>query len=224
MAFSPNAPTSRSRSEGTEADMPSASTSEEHDTSPSPEVDSSTLAAVTNDVQNSEKPAPTLVQEHAQSDVRRFSSGWITLALTALALSWMLSGVTIGDFGRSRISENQFPQLLIDINTADEAELSTLPGVGKSLAQSIIRFRSDTSKITDPSQLKLIPGIGPKRAAELTRLIAWPQPPEQRMIFVDDRPASSALGDNTHREPTEDDARLLESPPPFLNREETELP
>ena len=60
-----------------------------------------------------------------------------------------------------------FPQLRIDLNTANQAELSCIEGVGPALAQRIINFRKSNGGFTSLQQLDEIPGVGPKLAAQL---------------------------------------------------------
>ena len=77
---------------------------------------------------------------------------------------------------RSRVSDPQpvdgarseeLPQK-IDPNTADWAELATLPGIGKSMAQRIVERRAELQKATPgkpafecPPDLMRVKGIGP---------------------------------------------------------------
>lgn len=51
---------------------------------------------------------------------------------------------------------------MININTADAAELDKLPGVGPALAQRIIQYRTDHGLFANPEDLKNVSGIGDK--------------------------------------------------------------
>lgn len=50
----------------------------------------------------------------------------------------------------------------VDLNTADEAQLMTLPGIGESRAQDILAYRSRNGRFTDTEELMQISGIGQK--------------------------------------------------------------
>jgi competence protein ComEA len=55
----------------------------------------------------------------------------------------------------------------IDVNTADQATLETLPGVGPQIAQEIIANRPYKSV----SDLERVPGIGPAKMKDLKKLV-----------------------------------------------------
>ncbi len=48
----------------------------------------------------------------------------------------------------------------VNINTANQTELETLPGIGPSTALKIIEYRELNGKFKDTEELKNIPGIG----------------------------------------------------------------
>jgi competence protein ComEA len=60
---------------------------------------------------------------------------------------------------------------LVDLNTADEAALDTLPGVGPVMAQNILAWREANGKFTTVEQLQEISGIGPSRYAQISPLV-----------------------------------------------------
>jgi competence protein ComEA len=62
------------------------------------------------------------------------------------------------------------PRVPIDINRADPATLQTLPGVGPTLARSIVEHRRGHGPFTAPDRLLDVEGIGPKR---FERLKPW---------------------------------------------------
>ncbi|OCS94619.1 ComEA family DNA-binding protein [Caryophanon latum] len=60
---------------------------------------------------------------------------------------------------------------LININTASDSDLQTLPGIGPSKAQAIIRHREENGAFTSPEQLTDVTGIGDKTFEQLADLI-----------------------------------------------------
>jgi competence protein ComEA len=59
----------------------------------------------------------------------------------------------------------------ININTAEAPELEQLPGIGPSLAQSIIEYREQHGLFQSIEELTNVPGIGPAKMADLIDLI-----------------------------------------------------
>lgn len=60
---------------------------------------------------------------------------------------------------------------LLNLNTATAAQLETLPGIGPTLAQRIIDYRTTHGPFTSVGQLREVPGIGEARFAELEPLV-----------------------------------------------------
>jgi competence protein ComEA len=59
----------------------------------------------------------------------------------------------------------------IDLNTADQAALETLPGVGPSIAGAILRHREQEGPFERVEDLLEVAGIGPSRLAQLEPLV-----------------------------------------------------
>ncbi|ABK52546.1 helix-hairpin-helix motif protein [Acidothermus cellulolyticus 11B] len=56
---------------------------------------------------------------------------------------------------------------LINLNTATQQELETLPGVGPVLAGNIVAWRNRHGRFSSVAQLQEVPGIGPAKYAQL---------------------------------------------------------
>ncbi|HEV7957415.1 MAG: competence protein ComEA [Microbacteriaceae bacterium] len=59
----------------------------------------------------------------------------------------------------------------VDLNSADEATLDTLPGVGPATAQRILDWREQNGRFTAIEDLLSVTGIGEKTFAELKNLV-----------------------------------------------------
>ncbi|SOC20746.1 competence protein ComEA [Ureibacillus xyleni] len=59
----------------------------------------------------------------------------------------------------------------ININTADESQLTTLPGIGPSKAQAIIAYREENGSFKTIEDLTNVSGIGDKTFEKLKELI-----------------------------------------------------
>jgi competence ComEA-like helix-hairpin-helix protein len=57
--------------------------------------------------------------------------------------------------------------LRVNPNQADALRLTAVPGVGEALAQAIVRFREAHGAFRRLSDLREVPGIGPKRLQDL---------------------------------------------------------
>ena len=62
------------------------------------------------------------------------------------------------------------PPQAVNINTADQAQLETLPGIGPEKARSILEWRMVHGAFANAEQLLEIPGIG---EATLEKLLAY---------------------------------------------------
>ncbi|BAV37063.1 competence protein comEA [Enterococcus faecalis] len=59
----------------------------------------------------------------------------------------------------------------INLNTATEAELQTISGIGAKKAQEIIRFRDEQGPFKTVEELKNVPGIGEKTVERLKGML-----------------------------------------------------
>jgi len=62
---------------------------------------------------------------------------------------------------------------LVHINTATQAELETLPGVGPSLAQAIVDYRSENGPFASLDDLDNVPGLGPSKLDAIREFVVF---------------------------------------------------
>jgi len=60
---------------------------------------------------------------------------------------------------------------LINLNTATQSELETLPGIGPAMASRIIEFRERNGSFRSVDEIKLITGIGERRYESIRHLV-----------------------------------------------------
>lgn len=84
--------------------------------------------------------------------IQHHLNSWIRIALV-VALSLTAVGAFAGD------------DPVVNINSAEKAELSLLPRVGPALAQRIIDYREENGSFEQTSDLLLVRGIGEKTFA-----------------------------------------------------------
>jgi competence ComEA-like helix-hairpin-helix protein len=65
------------------------------------------------------------------------------------------------DGGEKVESGSSEPARKINLNSATSEELQTIPGIGPSLAQRILRYREEAEAFLSKDELLAIPGIGP---------------------------------------------------------------
>jgi competence protein ComEA len=70
--------------------------------------------------------------------------------------------------GSARSGSHKFqPGQSLDVNTATEAELTQLPGVGPSLARRIVEYREANGPFQTIDDLQNVSGIGPSKFAKM---------------------------------------------------------
>lgn len=60
----------------------------------------------------------------------------------------------------------------ININSASQGELETLPGIGTSTANNIIKYRKENGKFKDIEDLKNVKGIGNNKFEKIKELVS----------------------------------------------------
>lgn len=68
-------------------------------------------------------------------------------------------------------AENEIPEFVIDINSADISELTELPGIGESIAARIKEYRDKNKKFGNINDLMKVKGIGKKKFEKIKKYI-----------------------------------------------------
>jgi len=141
------------------------------------------------------------------------------LGLATLVLGYRSFGYLWNSVSQADPPQVEKAAYLIDLNEADRAELLQLPGVGESLAQRILDYRSEHGGFQRVEDLRRVRGIGP---ATFDKLRPWvcvsepeeesdesePQAPRVRTIAGSERQSASSNPTATGRKLTKGDAPL----------------
>ncbi|MDW7771882.1 MAG: helix-hairpin-helix domain-containing protein [Desulfobulbaceae bacterium] len=84
-----------------------------------------------------------------------------------------VAAVTSGGEGSARPAPPSprlsfFLEQSLPVNTANEEELTLIPGIGPYLAGNIVKYRRENGNIDHPGELRAVPGIGKQRAEKLS--------------------------------------------------------
>lgn len=71
----------------------------------------------------------------------------------------------------SSSSKNEKKYSVVNINTATQTELETLPGIGPSIALNIINYRKENGKFSSIDDIKQVSGIGDSKFEKLKKYI-----------------------------------------------------
>lgn len=89
-------------------------------------------------------------------------------------ISTEYSGSLASDTGEDELVEKREAATeieLVNINTADQAELESLPGVGSVMASAILEYRNENGPFQSIEELLEVDGIGEKTLNKLRDLI-----------------------------------------------------
>lgn len=89
--------------------------------------------------------------------MKALSSTLIVIFLSLFSASFTLAAESPAP---AKAGETQHAQHLININTADEATLSSLKGIGAKKAEAIIAWRNANGEFQSLDQLAEVKGIG----------------------------------------------------------------
>lgn len=86
-----------------------------------------------------------------------------------------VSGIPLAKTESGAISSNASVEYLkanpVDLNTATQAQLEVLPGVGPKMAERILAYRTENKSFRSVDELDEVKGIGEKRMATLKPLV-----------------------------------------------------
>ena len=68
-------------------------------------------------------------------------------------------------------SQKERNTVIVNINTATQTELETLPGIGPSIALKIINYRKENGKFNSIEEIKNINGIGDNKFESIKKYI-----------------------------------------------------
>lgn len=101
---------------------------------------------------------------------RREQNALATLLLVLLAVG-AVAWITLGGASPKTIdidrAERPDYEYLVDVNTAQWAELAQLPGIGEVLARRIVAAREARGPFQSPDALLEVEGVGPRKLARI---------------------------------------------------------
>jgi competence protein ComEA len=89
-----------------------------------------------------------------------------------------LAGTSFADQAEEK--ESKKPELRVDINEADVAELSRLPGIGEQVAKRIVAYRKENGPFEKAEELMNVRGIGEKSFLKLRPYLSLGADKEKR--------------------------------------------
>jgi len=98
---------------------------------------------------------------------RQFLARWTTVLLTAVLATTSLSSITLAADpapaapANAATAATKTPSI-VDLNTANEEQLRSLPKVGPALAKRILEYRKQVGTLKSVDELRNVSGIGDK--------------------------------------------------------------
>ena len=97
--------------------------------------------------------------------MRLFTKSFLVFLLVLLSMNQLAVAQTAAADQKQQVK-------VVNINTASLSELEALPGIGPSLAQKIVDFRTKNGNFKTSADLMAVSGIGEKKYEQLKSLIA----------------------------------------------------
>jgi len=121
-----------------------------------------------------------LHQDHS-GHLLRFDDQRSVAGLLIVGLVVLLSSRWYGGYERlgEVADERAAVKFRLDVNRAEEAELSLLPGIGPTLAGRIIRSRQEEGWFVRPAQLQRVRGVGPRKVQQMSSYLVFYPPAEE---------------------------------------------
>ncbi len=104
--------------------------------------------------------------------MKKLSLIFLVLFLAGLAVYLLVNSPFRETAGKVYINRPSLNYSLVNINTAGEAELVTLPSIGEKTAKNIIEYRTKNGKFAGIEELKNVKGIGEKTFLKLKERIS----------------------------------------------------
>jgi competence protein ComEA len=91
-------------------------------------------------------------------------------SLTFLFILSLLNGFLLSQ-NATPTPQDSSKSVVVNINTAGQAELEQLPGIGPSLAKKILEFRQKNGAFKSPADLTAVQGIGDKKFEQIKNMV-----------------------------------------------------
>lgn len=96
---------------------------------------------------------------------QKVAAALLLAAQVALAMHWLSRRDGPGHWINLDAPPRRSVSFLVDVNTADESELSLLPRIGPKLAARIVAWRTEHGPFRSLTELGEVHGLGPKTLA-----------------------------------------------------------